>query len=193
MARTKQKTGTIYRLKIKLDGIKPAIWREIETEDCTLSRLHDLIQDAMGWEGYHLWSFEVGGIEYALEPEMDWGLEMDAEDPDDLTLEQIVASGEKQFHYEYDFGDSWGHTIKITRVLDRKPDVEYPRCIGGSRACPPEDCGGVWGYENFLAAIRDPKHPEHKDMMEWFGGKFDPEEFDLQAVDRELRGSTRAT
>ena len=92
-----------------------------------------------------------------------------------------------EFTDEYDFGDSWQHEIVLEKTLEPEPKVRYPRCVEGERACPPEDCGGVWGYAEFLDAIADPKHESHEDMLEWIGGVFDSERFDLDGVDRELR------
>jgi hypothetical protein len=80
--------------------------------------------------------------------------------------------------YVYDFGDDWVHKVVVEKVLPADPRISYPVCVAGKRACPPEDCGGVWGYREFLAAISDPDHPEHEEMLEWVGGAFDPEEFD---------------
>jgi hypothetical protein len=98
-----------------------------------------------------------------------------------------VAQGFKKFTYTYDFGDNWRHVIQVEKVLAAEPGARYPRCVGGKRACPPEDCGGPWGYGDFLEAISNPKHPEHEDMLEWAGDEFDPEAFDLEAVNEELR------
>jgi Plasmid pRiA4b ORF-3-like protein len=89
--------------------------------------------------------------------------------------------------YEYDFGDGWEHVVLLEKVLPPEQGVDYPRCTAGKRACPPEDVGGVWGYESFLETIRDPSHPEHDDMLEWAGGEFDPEQFDLNAANEALR------
>ena len=91
-----------------------------------------------------------------------------------------------RFVYEYDFGDSWRHIITVEKVLERQSGVRYPQVVAGKRACPPEDCGGVWGYQEFLEAIRDPEHPEHEAMLEWVGGAFGPEGFDLRAVNEGL-------
>jgi hypothetical protein len=89
--------------------------------------------------------------------------------------------------YEYDFGDGWEHEILLEKVLRPDPAVQYPRCLGGARACPPEDCGGAGGYADFLQAISDPDHEEHDEYLDWIGGEFDPEEFELDEVDAGLR------
>jgi len=91
-----------------------------------------------------------------------------------------------KFLYEYDFGDGWEHELLVEKILPAEPGVGYPRCLKGKRACPPEDVGGVWGYADFLEIMRDPNHPEHEDMLEWVGGEFDPEVFDLEEVNAEL-------
>jgi len=103
-----------------------------------------------------------------------------------VRLNQIADAGAK-FVYEYDFGDSWEHILLVEKVLPMEPDQQYPVCIKGKRACPPEDVGGVWGYYGFLEAIQDPDHPEHEDYLEWIGEDFDPEAFDLDAVNAALR------
>jgi hypothetical protein len=175
--------GQVYQLKITLRDIKPPVWRRVQVKDCTLPKLHDIIQTCMGWDGYHLHAFDIGGVQYS-EPDPD-GM-MDAEDERKFKLGQFVRLGYKKFSYTYDFGDNWDHTIQVEKVLDAEPGVRYPRCIAGKRACPPEDCGGPWGYANFLEAIQNPKHPEHEEMLEWAGGEFDPEAFDIEAVNEEL-------
>ena len=97
-----------------------------------------------------------------------------------------MQAGVKKFRYTYDFGDNWDHAIQVEKVLEADPQVKYPRCVKGSRACPPEDCGGAWGYGDFLDAIQNPGHEAHEEMMEWVGGEFDPEAFDIEAVNKEL-------
>lgn len=84
-------------------------------------------------------------------------------------------------YYVYDFGDSWEHEIRLEKILPREKR-KYPACIAGKRACPPEDCGGIWGYEEFLEIIKDPEHEEYEDMLDWVGGEFDPEHFDIEDV-----------
>jgi len=100
----------------------------------------------------------------------------------------LIRSEGARFTYTYDFGDNWEHVIDVEKILDEDADGQYPRCVDGQRACPPEDVGGVWGYEAFLEVMRDPKHPEHEERLEWVGEEFDPEEFDKDVVNQVLRG-----
>jgi hypothetical protein len=182
------KGGAIYQLKVTLKDSDPPIWRRIQVPDCTLGQLHEVLQVVMGWENSHLHQFIIRGAYYGpQDPDhVDWDLE--THDEGEMSISQIVKMGRKtRFTYEYDFGDSWQHEIVLEKTLEPEPKVRYPRCIEGERACPPEDCGGVWGYAEFLEAIGDPNHESREDMLEWIGGKFDPEKFDLNAVNRKLR------
>ena len=172
----------VYQLKITLRGVKPPIWRRVQTKDCSLTRLHEIIQLAMGWQFSHLYDFEVAGETYGDPQLLD-----DVESDRKMKLSQIVPAGHKKFTYVYDMGDNWEHTIQIEKTVATEPKAKYPRCIDGARACPPEDCGGVWGYVDFLGAIQNPKHKEHEEMLEWVGGKFDPEAFDINRVNLALQ------
>jgi Plasmid pRiA4b ORF-3-like protein len=102
-------------------------------------------------------------------------------------LAEIASSPKTKFIYEYDFGDSWEHEVLIEKILPPETGVRYPNCLTGKHACPPEDCGGVWGYAGLLETIQDSHHPDHEEMLEWVGGSFDPEAFDLDTVNRELK------
>ena len=102
-------------------------------------------------------------------------------------LTQLLTVPKQKLTYEYDFGDGWDHTVLLEKVLAPEPGVAYPRCTAGKRACPPEDVGGVWGYESFLEAINDLNNPEHDTMLEWVGGEFDPAAFDLEEAYAALR------
>ncbi|MGA2705859.1 MAG: plasmid pRiA4b ORF-3 family protein [Isosphaeraceae bacterium] len=182
------KSGAIYQFKVTLKESDPPIWRRIQVPDCTLGELHEVLQVVMGWEDCHLHQFIVRGEYYGpLDPEdREWHMEKG--DEEGIPISQVAKTGRKvRFIYEYDFGDSWQHEIALEKRLEPEPKVKYPRCLEGARACPPEDCGGAWGYADFLEAMADPKHENHRDMKEWIGGKFDPEKFDLNAVNRELR------
>jgi hypothetical protein len=174
----------LYQLKITLKGVKPPIWRRVEVPgDFTLYELHAVIQAAMGWEGGHLHAFTIDGLEYGM-PDDEWGMEV--EDENAFTLDRLHFAEKSRFRYQYDFGDDWVHEILVEKILPREPGKKAPICIKGKRACPPEDVGGVWGYADFLEIVGDPKHPEHEEMMDWAGGTFDPEAFDLDRVNARL-------
>jgi hypothetical protein len=179
----------IYQIKITLVGIDPPIWRRVLLpNDTTLEELHWIIQIAMGWEDDHLHQFIVGKKRYS-DPE--FGLDRfpgDHEgDETRVPLSHLVLKQKKQFYYEYDFGDSWKHEIKIEKALQRDQDTVYPVCIEGERACPPEDCGGVWGYQDLLDALSDPEDPDHEERLDWVGEDFDPEEFSVEEVNEVLQ------
>jgi hypothetical protein len=176
----------IYQIKITLRYIAPPVWRRIEVPaDIKLGKLHRMLQAVMGWTDSHLHAFRIGRLSYGVP---------DPEFPDDMKnertmrLDNIAATGD-MIIYEYDFGDGWEHELKIEKVLTPEPDMRYPRCTAGKRACPPEDCGGPPGYEHLLEVLRDPKHEEHEEMREWIGRDFDPEEFDLAEVNEMLKNT----
>ena len=175
----------IYQIKVTLDESKPPIWRRLLVpSNITLEKFHYMLQVAMGWTNSHLHQFIVGQT-YFGEPHPDYGFKM--RDERDVKLNQVVTGEGFKFRYEYDFGDSWLHNLLVEKVLEPEPGQQYPVCIKGKRACPPEDVGGVWGYEGFLEAIRNPDHSEHEMYVEWIGGEFDPEEFDLDETNEILR------
>ena len=173
-----------YQLKITLRHTHPPIWRRIEVPaDIKLGKLHDVLQAVMGWYDSHLHAFRVGHTSYGVpQPEFPG----DFQNERNVRLGQLVGKGNKLI-YEYDFGDGWEHELLVEKVLPAEKGRRYPLCLAGKRACPPEDCGGPWGYERLLEVLRAPKHEEHEEMREWIGGDFDPEAFDLTAVNRELR------
>ena len=176
----------IYQIKVTLSDSKPPIWRRILVPgDRSLAKLHHILQAAMGWYDAHLHQFIVGGVYYGV-PHPDYF--MDVKDERRVRLNQIAPAAKSKFVYEYDFGDSWEHELLVEKILPPEQGVRYPICVKGRRACPPEDVGGVWGYAGFLQAIQDPDHPEHKNYMQWIGGEFDPEAFDLDEINAALRG-----
>jgi hypothetical protein len=176
----------IYQIKVTLEDSKPPIWRRLQVRsDITLGDLHTIIQAAMGWWDYHLHQFIVGETYYGV-PDPDYDSYMEMRDEEDVTLGQVAPREGLKFRYEYDFGDSWLHQVLVEKALPPEPGQSYPVCIKGRRACPPEDVGGMWGYYGFLEAIRDPDHEEHEEYLEWIGGAFDPEEFDLDGVNEAL-------
>jgi hypothetical protein len=140
----------------------------------------------MGWTDSHLHQFFVGQVRYG-EPYPDYGLEMQYEQS--VKLNQVAPREGFRFPYEYDFGDSWMHTVLVEKIIEPEPGEQYPACVKGKRACPLEDVGGIWGYQHFLEATRNPERPDYpaEDLLEWVGGEFDPEEFDLEETNEILR------
>lgn len=179
------KTKSVYQLKITLKDFRPPIWRRVQVNsDITLGKLHQIIQASMGWTNSHLHGFSIGGVEYGQPlPELD----LEIKNEQKIKLSKVVTGEKQKFFYTYDMGDSWEHEILVEKVLPHDPLVRYPVCITGKRACPPEDCGGVWGYADFLEAIQQPDHPEHESMLEWVGGAFDPDAFILSEVNQLLQ------
>lgn len=186
MAARKRPAPKIYQLDVELEGIEPRIWRRLLVPAAiSLPELHDLLQLTMGWTNSHLHSFEIGQRAFSAKgADLE---ELQMLDERKYTLEAALAESVREFVYEYDFGDTWRHHITVESVTPRNTDWAYPLCIGGARAVPPEDVGGVGGYEEFLSAIHDPDHDEHDSMLTWVGGAFDPEGFDLNAINRTLR------
>jgi len=177
--------GPIYQLKITLKDFRPPIWRRVLVPgNFNLYQLHWVVQAAMGWSDSHLHQFIIGGDYYGLPSPDDWE---PMQDERRFTLSRMASSPKDKFVYEYDFGDSWEHEVVVEKILPPEPGVKYPLCVTGKGACPPEDVGGVWGYAEFLEAIRDPNHAEHDEYLEWVGGEFDPHAFDIEAVNRALR------
>jgi hypothetical protein len=176
----------IYQIKVTLEDIDPPIWRRIQVPgNLTLPQLHAVLQIAMGWTNSHLHGFQVGK-QFYTEPNPDYG-PMTVLDERQVRLDQIAPEVGARFVYEYDFGDSWEHALVVEQILPLDPGVTYPRCIAGKRTCPPEDVGGGPGYMAFLAAIHNPRHPEHDEWLEWAGESFDPEAFDLRRVNQLLQ------
>ena len=186
----KTPASAVYQFKVTLMDSHPPIWRRIQIEDCTLDELHEHIQTAMGWTNSHLHRFDVRGKRYGDPELLDDGFgDLDIEDSTITMLSEIVPKTGKRFRfvYEYDFGDGWQHEVLFEGCPQAVKGSKFPMCLEGERACPPEDCGGVGGYEYFLEVIADPEHEDHDDMVEWIGGKFDPETFDPAKATKEMK------
>jgi hypothetical protein len=176
--------SSIYQLKITLEGARPPIWRRVLVPgNFNLYKLHQVIQIAMGWTDSHLHQFIAGGEYFGIPSPEDF---KPVKDERRIKLEKIAPILKSTFVYEYDFGDDWSHKVVVEKILTPLPGEKYPRCIKGKRACPPEDVGGIWGYENFLEAIQNPGHEEHEFSMEWIGGEFDPESLNLDEINEDL-------
>jgi hypothetical protein len=176
---------TIARVGIYLNDIEPKIWRLVEIPVTgSLKMLHDVIQAAMGWHDYHLWHFEVDERRYGV-PNPEW--------PDrnlgaarNMKLGTLIDRDVRQFNYTYDMGDDWRHTVVVETVELGEHGTKYPRFVTGEGRCPPEDIGGLPGFERFLHALTDVAHEEHQHLREWHGGPFDPNEIDELAAKRKV-------
>lgn len=183
------KSPSIYQFKITLKNINPQIWRDIQVpKNYNFWDLHVAIQDAMGWEDYHLHQFNME------DPITGNDVRVGIPDEDCFDGYEIIPGSKAKISryflaprdkaiYEYDFGDGWEHEIVLEKILLADEGVKYPKCIAGERACPPEDCGGSWGYEELLDIIKDPKHYEYEEIMEWLADDFDPENFTPEDVE----------
>lgn len=187
-ARKKPKAADagLLQLRIELDNVEPAVWRRVVVRDSlTFARLHRVIQEAMGWEDDHMHEFIVGDAHIGMASDDNFFDMPEVVPEDTVTLAEAIGK-KRKFKYWYDFGDDWNHTIAVEKRLP--PDTSAPNAVllAGERACPPEDCGGPWGYADMLAALADPKHEEHNTYAKWVGDDFDPEQFDLKAAARQV-------
>lgn len=184
MEKYKTMTKQIYQIQVVLTNTKPKIWRRLlVNSDILLVDLHRIIQTAMGWTNSHLHLFNDGITEYAPK-------EFEVEGSRNsrtIKLYSILKKEKSKILYEYDFGDSWNHDIILEKIIKEEDTGQIPRCIKGKRNCPPEDCGGTWGYSDLLLTISNPKHEDYESMMEWLGGNFDPEHFDIEEINNNLR------
>lgn len=181
-------TSPIARLKVVLDDVEPLVMRRLEVPlSLRLDRLHQVLQVAMGWTDSHLYEFRIRGIGFGVaDPE--WG---DGDGPLDArkaTLVNVIGdTGAKSFKYLYDFGDGWEHSVTIERIVPASIGLDYPRLLDASGACPPEDIGGPWGYQEARDALADPNHERHTEMAEWWDAtRLDPTIIDIPAIEAGL-------
>ena len=182
----------LYQLKITLKGSKPGIWRRVLVRGhMRLDRLHHVIQIAMGWTNSHLHQFITGtraACTYYGEPDPDVPPTFSKTlNEKRYVLADLASVAKQKFIYDYDFGDDWQHEVVVEKILPPEPTFRHPICLAGANACPPEDCGGVYGYHNLVKILADPKHPDHDDMMDWIGGEWDAAWFDLEAANLMLK------
>lgn len=175
----------IARLKIELDDWQPAIWRRVEVPlTTTLKGLHDVVQAVMPFQDYHLFEFRTDDRRYAIpNPEWDFEKTLSAKT---TRLATLVERGVSELTYTYDFGDDWRHTISVESVGEADTAVEYPRFIEGQHRAPPEDVGGLPGFELFIEAIADPDHEDHGHLMRWSGGTFNPDALDVTEIHKRI-------
>ena len=181
----KAQNEPIYQIKVTLEESEPEIWRRFQVKGNTsLYKLHQILQVVMGWESYHLYEFVIGGTHYG-ESDLDYGME--TKDAKRAKLNQAVVGEKAMFTYIYDFGDDWEHEVLIEKILPPESVVRYPVCLAGENACPPEDCGGIWGYDEVLQSIQNPDDKQYDQLREWLGEGFDPKRFDLGEINKRLK------
>jgi hypothetical protein len=173
----------IIKLKVVLERTAPPIWRTILIPNSiTFFDLHHILQIAMGWKNSHLFDFNVGDYSIGF---LDDDAPEDLADASEVTVDTLLTTVGMKFRYTYDFGDSWRHALVVEELLDREPDQLYPVCLDGEMNCPPEDCGGIPGFENMLAILRDRTHPEFQEMYAW-AGRYNPNKFNKEKINKEL-------
>jgi hypothetical protein len=170
------------RLRITLADIDPAPWREIEVPlSMSLKSLHDAIQAAFLWQDSHLWEFDIDGKRYGLPYDDDLGSDR-VHKASTTKLTRLRDQAVTQFIYTYDMGDSWEHVTEVLQLFEAETGARLPRFIAGEHRAPPEDVGGPSGFEVFLKAINNPRHPEHRHFKDWYGEAFDPADIEEETI-----------
>lgn len=173
----------IYQIHLSLQESAPEIWRRLLVHpETTLVDLHRIIQTVMGWTNSHLHQFVHGQVYYApKEFEIDY-----AKNSRKVKLNAVMKKENDHILYEYDFGDSWLHDIILEKILPFDKTVQIPGCMDGRGNCPPEDCGGIWGYQDLVAILSNPKHKDYLRKSEWLGSELDPDYFDKEVINKQL-------
>lgn len=191
-----------FRVRVDLEDARPPIWRQLElASDLPLDDLHLVLQAAFSWGGHHLHQFsafgrrwEPGSRAYVTQFDRDDGAEGDLETG--VRIDRLLATPGDRLYYWYDFGDDWNHVITLQAVLDQDPAAPAAQLSGGRRAAPPDDCGGVHGYEQLIKVLADPTDNRYAEFSAWLtsvtgvpAAEFDPAEVDLAALDRDVRAA----
>ncbi|WOB11341.1 plasmid pRiA4b ORF-3 family protein [Piscinibacter gummiphilus] len=178
----------VYQLRIELQHIQPLIWRRILVPDTTkLAKLDRIVQAAMGWTNSHLHDWHIEQQRYGI-PDEQWGGSADLQDDRKFTVGAVLREHVQVFNYSYDFGDGWDHRITVEQRLPVQPGQnDWPMCVAGENACPPEDVGGPPGYMDFLEAMHNPAHEQHADYWRWWGGPFDAKAFSMNTANMAIR------
>jgi hypothetical protein len=186
LKRIAKKSLGVFRVHVVLEGIDPGIWRNLLVPaSFTLDDLHLTLNEGMGWANWHLHRFDMGKRSFGDVTKPSVGLEA-FEDERKVRLDSLIQVGQ-QLRYSYDFGDGWRHRVEVDKLLEFDKRLQYPLCIAGARACPPEDCGGPLGYALLLQILQDESHAQHNDMIAFVGGHYDPEGFDVNRTNAGLR------
>ncbi|HPX75062.1 MAG TPA: plasmid pRiA4b ORF-3 family protein [Bacteroidales bacterium] len=179
----------IFQIQIALKGFRPKIWRRILVpENVLLPDFHKIIQTTMGWTNSHLHHFVKGRSYYVHKTEDDVFVGNNSDiDYAKIKISDLLSFEKDKIIYEYDFGDDWEHDIVLEKILPYDTKLVYPICVKGKMNCPPEDCGGVWGYADMLEVLKDPEHEDYEELRDWLGEEFDPQFFDIDTVNELLK------
>jgi hypothetical protein len=176
-------TDAIAILRIEIEDIEPLIWRRVAVRtSLNLKALHKVVQASMGWLDYHLWEFTADGRKYGIliPDDPDWNRRIN--NAASTKLSALLTTGVTGLGYVYDFGDDWKHRIIVEDIKPAEAGASYPRFLGGERRCPPEDCGGLPGYFEFIENIASKRSKKAKDALEWYGSPYDPDDIDEQQI-----------
>lgn len=186
-------SSDVLELEISLDNIQPKIWRRVQIDpNTTFLELHYIIQFALGWTNSHLHRFLTDdelvciGVPYLMDDSPYEFLDSQA-----IYVSDFIQNPGDQLQYEYDFGDGWMHTLTLLQRIPSERHRTIPVVADGARACPPEDCGGIWGYQQMVEALKKPRSSEAQSYKAWLGYVYKPEHFDLEAVNRRYFGNFR--
>lgn len=172
------------QLKIAVSGIEPPTWRRLLVLDSiTFFDLHHIFQITMGWKNAHLFDFRIGDYVIGY---IDKDAPEDLADANKVTVDTLIAKAGMRFNYSYDFGDGWNHLVEIEKISAEEVNRQYPVCLDGERNCPPEDCGGIPGYQHLIEVLKDKSNPDYPEMKRWAGKGYDPEKFDLEKINKLL-------
>ena len=175
---------SVYTLRVSLRDVEPTVWRRIVVPSETkLPKLARWLEAVMGWEGYHLHSFDVAGLQFGA-PDEDADYVIDERR---VTVKQVLPGVGSALRWDYDFGDGWEHDVEVEAIDEPSAAVRYPVCLDGAKACPPEDCGGVSGYDELRAVLADPTHPDYEHLSGWAPPGFDADRFDLVDANQRMR------
>jgi Plasmid pRiA4b ORF-3-like protein len=182
----------LVEMKVTLDDVTPPIVRKlVVSTKHSLDEIHDIIQTAMGWNDLHMHAFQIPRTRKVLGIPSMFESDMEVDDEEDVFVRDLLARGVQKMKYTYDFGDNWVHTNEFGNAVEAIPGALYPICVDGTGACPPEDCGGPWGYAERRSILQNPKHPGYKDAREWLGSPSQLDKFSVREVNECLHSTAR--
>ncbi len=180
-------TKKTLQIQIVLRGSKPKIWRRILVpSDLLLPDFHKIIQTTMGWTNTHLHQF-IKNRTFYIQKDDDFWEETNNVDYSEVKISDLLKKEKDKIIYEYDFGDGWEHDIILEKIDTNRENQNIPVCLDGKNNCPPEDCGGIWGYSEMLEILKHPDHEQYEEYLEWLGEEFDPKYFDKNEINEMLK------